>query len=159
MGKCEHVIEKGKRKNQICGIYTNKIIDNKNYCSSHMNSHKPKQEPIKQEPIKQEPIKQEPIKQEPIIIKEEPIKQEPIIIKEEPKIIRKKSLSNGDSLDDVINYEYSKLNDNDDNKKNNKNYKIYKKLDDLSNRLFFIENHLKYGKNNALNIPEFEVFR
>lgn len=36
MPKCEKVLEKGKKKGQTCDIYTNKEINGKYYCSSHI---------------------------------------------------------------------------------------------------------------------------
>lgn len=31
-----HVVSKGKRANEVCGVYTSKIgSDGKNYCSGH----------------------------------------------------------------------------------------------------------------------------
>lgn len=144
MGKCEHIIEKGKRKNQICGIYTNKTFNNKNYCSSHLASHKPNEE------IKPQIIEQiQP--QQPITNVEPEIKK---TINIEPK-----SLDNGDSLDDVIQYEYNKIFCDDNNKNNISNCDLITKIDDLHNRLYFIENHLKYGKNKPMNIPEFEIWK
>lgn len=129
MGKCEHVIEKGKRKNQICGIYTNKKIENKFYCSSHLNSHKPK------EPITEKVIEDK--------------KDSPILVK---------SLENGDSLDSVIEYEYSKIKDRPDNDNDNtKTNDIMKEINNINNKLFFLENQIKYSNN--LDIPNYEIFK
>lgn len=147
MGKCEHVIEKGKRKDQVCGIYTNKKVDNRFYCSSHYNSHVPKDKPI-----------EKPIEKPKEIPKEQP---KPDIIDDKPKFINERTLSleNGDSLDEVIEYEFKKM--TDQNKEpDDVNHKLLKKIDKLSDRLYFIENHIKYNKiGKPLNIPEFEIFK
>jgi len=128
MGKCEHIIEKGKRKGQPCGGYTNKTFDNKFYCASHITIHNKE--------IKKDIVKE--------------------IDNEQPKL-EIKSLTNGDSLDDVIQYEYKQMTNKDNDNRNGEQNNLNDRIDNLTNRLFYIENQLKYGKK--LNIPEFEIFK
>jgi len=140
MPKCQKLLEKAKRKGQECGIYTNKEFNGKFYCSSHIKSF------ISPSDIKEnDKIIEKPIEKPIETTTDTPIKNNELTI----------SLENGYSLDEVIQNEYE-------------NYKepikteyddINKKIDQINDKILFIENHLKYGKNKPMNIPEFEIWK
>lgn len=46
MGKCQWIINKGKRVNEECGIYTKKENNGNFYCSSHLKMTESKAEPV-----------------------------------------------------------------------------------------------------------------
>jgi len=164
MGKCEHQIVKGKRTGQVCNLYTNKTINEKFYCSSHVYLHKPKEEKPKDIVNTEKP--------KDIIITEKPKefditdKGDSYIITPKEQFIKERTISfdNGNSLDEIIEFEYQQkckeLENNQKEKPKTKNKdKILKKIDYISDRLYFIENHLKYNPSGKpLNIPEFEIW-
>lgn len=140
MGKCTWLIEKGKKKGQECGIYTNKKIDDKFYCNSHYNMKNSKNDEIKDENSKiNEKVEIDNI-----------VKPEEVLIE--------KSIDNGDPYEDVIEYEYkkNKLNSSPEND----THQIKQLLKTAINKLEIIENAIFTTKRqyNKCDIPDFEEF-
>jgi hypothetical protein len=86
MGKCQYLIQKGKKKGLECGIYSSNQVENKFYCSSHLKM-----------------IEGE--NKEPNIAVESIIPPD-----DDNKSIEEKTFDNGDNIDDIINYEVHKMN-------------------------------------------------
>lgn len=155
MGKCEKIIEKGKKKNQLCGCYTNKKnnIDNKFYCSSHLKG------------IIDKYNNKNHIKENIII---EPIQQDKIIVdfkncNSRIEELNKITLDNNYSLDECVeairekDILENKINNSNNDIKEAQNNHILDKLEDISERMALLEHKLIISKEDKL--PEYEIYK
>ena len=151
MGKCSWKNIKGNRIGEECGIYCNKIIEGKFYCAAHYKYM------VDDKVDKVTPIVTEIKSACACELKEEPIKE---VIKEEvkieiPEVI--KSIENGDSLEDVMDYKYSKtVPDNDLQVISRKLNVLTDKVDYIMSQ--FVKKDLGIQDEVEEELPEMETF-
>ena len=102
MGRCSWLVSKGKKKGEICGIYTKKKIDKKYYCASHFKMVENIDESSNDESNDESNNESEK--------KELPVKTVKIKENKEPKESKKvKPTLDTHKIDEVIDYEVEEI--------------------------------------------------
>lgn len=150
MGKCEKVITKSAKENRVgktCGIYTKKSFDGVFLCSAHSKKVKNNNTSVS---TQNNNVVNQIV---PPVEENIPIVEENIPIVNISTVNDKKTLQKGNTLSEVLDYEFNKKKNSNRNTNSNSNSN-QKVINSILRRLESVEKHV--FKNPE--IPEMEIF-